>query len=363
MRFKIFFLKYPHWAVCALVVVLNSFYWFAVASDRYVSHANVVLESPQLSQPQLNFGALLSGASGNADMLILRDYMRSTDMLKLLNKELGFSSKYSDDRIDFFSRLSSANAPLEVMHDYFLKRVSVEVDDYAGVLRVDVEGFDPKTAHAVNETLLSEGEKHMNALGRQLAQEQVKFLEKQVDQLRAGYKEAQQSLLDYQNDNGLVSPTGTVESLSSVVASLQAKRAKLEAEKNALMSYQSANAPQVVRVNSEIQAIAKQISNEQSRLAANSGTALNAISSEYQSLQLEAKFAQESYSGALAALESTRIEAARKLKQLSILQSPTLPEYPEMPKRLYNSVLFGLIALFVAFIINMLIVIVKDHRD
>ena len=65
----------------------------------------------------------------------------------------------------------------------------------------------------------------------------------------------------------------------------------------------------------------------------------------------------------LAALENTRIEAARKLKQVSVLQSPTLPEYPVEPKRLYNSVVFALIALFVGLIGQMLVLIIEDHKD
>jgi len=357
--------KYLHWILCLVAIVVVSCYWALWASDRYVSHANVVLESPQISSPTLSFSSLLTGnASANlADMLLLRDYLRSVDMLKLLIDEVDFRNHYANSGADFFSALNDENAPLEELHEYYLSRVSVELDDYAGVLRVDVEAFTPEKAHQIAQLLLEQGERHMNAMGQRLAEEQVRFLEQQVALLEDKFQRTRDALLDYQNANGLVSPTGTVESLNSVVASLEGQLAVAKARKSALASYQSARSPEMVRVESEIRALKDQIGQERERLARQSGNALNSISSEYQNLMLRAQFAQDSYSGALAALENTRIEAARKLKQVSILQTPTLPEYPEQPERLYNSVVFAVIALFVTLILNMLILIVKDHRD
>jgi capsular polysaccharide transport system permease protein len=354
-----------HWIVCLIAIVVVSLYWALWASDRYVSHANVVLESPQLASPTLSVSSLLSGGatSNLADMLLLRDYMRSVDMLKLLVEEADFRNHYANSGADFFSALGDVNAPLEELHDYFLSRVSVELDDYAGVLRVDVEAFDPEEANKIAQLLLDEGERHMNLMGQRLAEEQVRFLEQQVALLEEKFQQTRDALLDYQNANGLVSPTGTVESLSSVVSGLEGQLAIAKARKSAMASFQSARSPEIVRVNSEIKALTNQIAQEQQRLARQSGNALNSISSEYQTLMLRAQFAQDSYSGALGALENTRIEAARKLKQVSVLQTPTMPEYPEQPERLYNSVVFAVIALFITLIINMLILIVKDHRD
>jgi len=50
-----------HWIVCLIAIAVVSLYWALWASDRYVSHANVVLESPQLASPTLSVSSLLSG--------------------------------------------------------------------------------------------------------------------------------------------------------------------------------------------------------------------------------------------------------------------------------------------------------------
>ncbi|WP_339927244.1 chain-length determining protein [uncultured Cobetia sp.] len=362
---KHFLKKYPHWGLCLFSIFVVSFYWTFWASDRYVSEANVVLESPQVSMPSLDVSSLLTGggSSNSQDMLLLRDYLLSTDMLKYLVKNADFRKHYAGSGADFFTRLRDEDAPLEKLHEYYQKRVSVELDSYAGVLRIKVEAFTPEKAHQIASLLLSQGEAQMNLLGQRLAQEQVEFLEQQVAVLEKRFNATREALLSYQNENGLVSPTATVESLSTVVATLEGQLASLKARRSALSSYQSKRSPEVIRVNSEIKALNDQIESERNRLARQGGNALNALSSDYQTLQLKAEFAQQSYSGALEALETTRIEAARKLKKITTLQMPTMPEYSAVPRRLYNTIVFVCIALFVSVILSMISLIISDHRD
>jgi len=359
---KQFLKKQPHWALALVAIILVSGYWFFWATDRYLSRATVVLESPQIAAPEISFSSLLTGAGSSQDLLLLREYLLSVDMLKRVQESLNFRAHYSQNG-DIFSRLQDADAPIEELHEYYLKRVEIEMDEYAGVLNVKVQAYTPGFAYAFVQLLLAAGERHMNEMGQRLAEGQVKFLEKQVEKLEERFDKSRQALLDYQNENGLVSPTGTVESLNSVIATLEGRLAVLKAQKSALGSYQSARSSEMVRINSEIDALKKQIEQERNRLAGQAGGALNTLSSEYKMLELRAQFAQESYSGALAALENTRIEAARKLKQVSVLQSPLMPEYPTKPDRLYNASVFAIITVFLAFILSMLVMIVRDHRD
>ncbi len=356
--------RYPSWFICLAAILVMTFYWSFWASDRYVSQANVVLESPQIAAPTLDFSSLLSGSGGKSnDILLLRDHLLSVDMLHKVDEAFDFRAHYADSEIDFFSRLYDRQAPIEELHKYYLKRISVELDDYAHVLRIHVQAFSPKVANGIAKLLLEQGELHMNQMGQRLAEEQVSFLEKQVEVLGKNLSQTRQALLDYQNKNGLVSPTSTVESLNLVVANLESQLANMSAKRTALTSYQSTTSPSVLRVDGEIMALKQQIQQESARMAQESGDALNVVSSEYETLELKMQFAKDSYSGALGALENTRIEAARKLKQVSILQTPTYPEYAIKPDRVYNSVVFAVIALFLALIFQMLILIIEDHRD
>jgi len=80
-------------------------------------------------------------------------------------------------------------------------------------------------------------------------------------------------------------------------------------------------------------------------------------------LEIKAKFALDIYSNALSALESTRAESVRKLKQISILQSPTLAEYSIEPRRVHNAISFVLMAILITLIIQLLETVVREHKD
>lgn len=357
------FIKHqPHWALALLAIVLVSFYWFVWAEDRYLSRATVVLESPQIAQPDLDFSSILTGSSGDKDLLLLREYLLSVDMLKQVQEKLDFRQHYSENG-DIFSRLRNADTPIEKLHDYYKRRVSVEMDEYAGVLNINVEAYSSDFAQAMVKELLKAGEEHMNDMGQRLAQEQVAFLEKQLKRLENRLDDARAKLLEFQNKEGLISPTSTVESLNKVVATLEGELARLRAQRDALSSYQSVTSSDMQRVQAQIDSMHEQIEKQRDRLAKATGESLNRISSQYETLDLKAQFAQETYSSALNALESTRLEAARKLKQVSVLQSPLQPEYATRPERLYNSTIFAIVVLFLALIANMLVLIIRDHRD
>ncbi|MBF8223910.1 chain-length determining protein [Halomonas sp. 328] len=360
---KDFLKRNPYWGLCILMIVVVAGYWSWWSTDRYVSRATVVLESPQIAAPEMSFASIFGGAGGaSSDLLLLREHLLSVDMLRRVQDHLDLRTHYSSQG-DFFSRLRDASAPIEDLHRYYQRRVKIDMDEYAQVLKIEVQAYDPEFAHRLATLLLQEGESHMNQMGQRLAEEQVRFLERQLERLSERLDSARLELLDYQNEHGLVSPTHTVESLNQVVATLEGDLARLQARRSALASFQSAQSSEMVRVESEIRALREQIANERDRLAQAAGDSLNRISAEYQTLELRAQFAQETYSSALAALENTRIEAARTLKQVSVLQSPVFPEYAVEPRRLYNITVFAIIALFVTFIINMLVLIVRDHRD
>ncbi|CAM3611883.1 chain-length determining protein [Halomonas lysinitropha] len=359
---KAFIKTHPHWALAILAIVLVSGYWFLVAQERYLSRATVVLESPQIAQPDISFSSMLTGTSGNQDLLLLREYLLSVDMLKRAQQEMDVRTHFSENG-DVLARLRDAQAPIEDLHQYYLRRVTVEMDEYAGVLNVRVQAYSPEFAHDMVALLLEAGEAHMNEMGRRLAEEQVRFLEEQLRRLEGRLEDARAKLLEFQNREGLVSPTSTVESINQVVATLEGELASVQAQRQALGSYQSEQSSEMRRVQAQINALRDQIEKQRDRLAQATGESLNRISAQYETLELKAQFAQETYSSALAALENTRLEAARKLKQVSVLQSPLMPEYATKPDRLYNSTLFAIVTLFLALIASMLVLIVRDHRD
>jgi capsular polysaccharide transport system permease protein len=352
--------------IAVISSLLAAIYWLLIASDRYVSESHIIIQRTDLSGGQaMDFTSLLGGAvnGSRADQLLLRDHLRSVDMLKKLDAKLNLRAHYSDWKRDPLSRMWFQDASMEWFHRHYLSQISIEFDDYAGLLIIKANGFDPKTAHEIASLLVEEGERFMNAMAHDLAQDQVSFLEKKLDQMNTRAMQARQAVLAYQNKEGMVSPQSTAENIAGIVARLEGQRTELETQRSALQAYLVANHPNIVQLNQQISAVEKQIGQEQAKLTSPTGKTLNKTVEEFQRLQMEAAFTQDVYKTALVALEKGRIEAARTIKKVSVLQYPTLPEYPLEPRRFYNTLVFMLVALMLASVAHLLAAIIRDHKD
>lgn len=357
----------PIWFVAFVFFGVMTAYWLFVASDRYVSTAHIVIQRTDLATGATtgDLAGLIGGVSGanRADQLMMRNYLLSIGLLQKLDKELDLRSHFSDWRRDPFSRFLFANAPVEWLHRYYLSRVSVELNDYDGVLVVNAQAYTPDMAKAISEKLVLEGERFMNNVANSLAQTQVDFLENQVVQMYERLLGARQALLDYQNNKGIASPMSTAESTAAIVAKLQASLTELETQKSALQSYLVASHPSLVQLNQQIAAVEKQMAYEQNKLTSPNGRPLNKTVEEYQRLEMQAVFADAVYKTALSALERGRIEATRTIKKISVVQAPSLPEYPLEPRRFYNTLVAFMTAFLLAGIAHLLWAVVKDHQD
>lgn len=351
--------------IAATAIVLAIVYWGFIASDRYVSEASIEIERTDMAVGSLDFGSLVSGVGGvrSKDQLLLREYLRSLDMLNKLDEKLNLREHYSNSSRDPLSRMWGKERRQEIFYQHYLSRTSIELDEYSGLLLIKVQAYEPKMAKAIADMLVSEGERYMNELGHAVAKDQVAFLEKQVAEMGRRAIEARRELLSYQNANGMLSPQSLAETLQGTLNRLESQLTDLKARRAALLGYLSPEAPGVIEITLQIKAIEKQIEQEQGRLTSTKGKTLNVTVEEYQRLEWAARFAEDVYKTALVALERGRVESLRTLKKVAVLQSPSLPDYPLEPRRLYNIVAFTLAALLLAGIIHLLAAIIRDHRD
>lgn len=353
--------------IATVASLCAAFYFLLLASDRYVSQANVVVERTRIAGPSgMNFDGLLSGfvSSGNrADQMLLRDHLLSIDMLKKLDARLHLRAHYSDWHRDPLSRLWFSDTPIERFHDYFMDRVRIDYDDYDGVLELRVEAFDPKTAHAIVVEMLRNGEAFMNETDHKLAQAQIDFLEGEVKRMSARDQRARQALIDFQNREGIVSPENRLRSVEGIINQLEAHKSALQVRMTTLQSYLVPDHPDVVAIRQQMDAIDAQIEAERKKATASGNSALNRKTERFQKLQQEANFTHALLQTTLAALENGKVDAARTVKKISAMQSATMPEAATQPRRLRSTITFALIAFMMAGISLLLISIVRDHFD
>lgn len=342
--------------------------YFLFASDRYVSKAIVQIQTTQnASDPSMDITALITGGAAGmaamADQLLLREHLMSVDMLKKLDKEYNLRAHFSDSSHDIASRMWFEDASIEWFHRHFLNRVSIEFDEYAGVLRIDTQAYDPKMARDITATLVKEGERYMNELSHDLARAQMAFLEMQVENAQKQMQQARSELLEFQNKKGLASPKSTLESIHKILEGLEGQRTKLQTQIAALPANLDRNHPTRKSLTQSLRATEKQIAHEKARLAANTGKPLNSLVEEENRLALELEFKQDVYKSALLGLEKGRIDAARAIKRVSVLQSPTEPEYAWEPRRIWGVTVTLILGLLILGMVNLLRSVVLDHVD
>jgi capsular polysaccharide transport system permease protein len=352
------------WQAAAALIAVFTVYWGLLAANRYVSEAHIVIESLQVPPGPTDLRALVTGGGASKDILLLRDYLLSTDMLKILDAKLQLREHYSDS-YDLLSRMLYKDIAFEWFHRHYQKRVEAEYDEYSGLLVIRTQAYSRDKAHAIAAALVAEGERFMNELAHRLAREQVAFAEREVGGLNRRLLQSRQVLIAFQNKHGLVSPAATVESLSAVAARLDGELAGLQARRRALESYLTPAAPELVQINTQVRAVEQQITAERARLAApnGNGKTLNRVAEEYDRLLIDAAFQQDVYKTALAALERARIDASRTLKKVSVIQAPTMPEFSLEPARFYTITVYLIATLLLAGILHLLFDIIREHRD
>lgn len=339
-------------------------YWLLVASDRYVSQATVIIQrTDQISSPGIAIPGVSPGNTNAADQLLLREYLLSEDMLAKLDATLDLRSHYSNWRRDPVSRMWFKDAPTEWFYQYWLNRIQVDYDDYSGVLRIKAQAYDAKTAQAIVNLMVELGEAHMNEIGHRLAYSQVEFLSRETTTAHDRLLDATQKLIDFQNRKGLVAPQTTAENLNALIDKLEAQKTDIQTQLASLPANLNANQPMVVMLKKSLSAVQQQIAQRRAELASPSSSTLNYTVEEFQRLKMQTDFTQDLYKTALSSLEQGRMDAARTLKIVSILQSPTKPTYPLKPERFYNALVTLLIGLAMIGVVKLMESIILDHVD
>ncbi|MDR0580394.1 MAG: capsule biosynthesis protein [Campylobacteraceae bacterium] len=362
-RVGVWFLTRSFTIVVTIPFALAIIYYLFFAADRYVSESIIsVKQAGESSSSAAGFAAIVGiNTHSKEDTLYLREYMHSLDMLKNLEKEINLREIYTAEKLDFLYRFYSF-LPQEDFLEYYKSRVAIVYDDMSGLLKVNVEAFKPKDAQALSILILKNSEIFVNELSHIMSRKQLEFAEWELKKSENRLSAAKEAILKFQNTYGIFNPIEQAQSLAALTLEFGAELAKKEAELTALSSYLQDNAPQIVTLKSEIEAIKRQIKKESGRVAANSDDSTNILASKYQTLIVEADFAQELYKLALSAVEQARIESAKQIKHLSVIQQPSMPQSAKYPREIYNLITLLAILFLLYGITRLIKATIEDHK-
>ncbi|WP_444888139.1 hypothetical protein [Microbulbifer sp. JMSA008] len=346
---------------------LVGIYYIFFVSERYVSNTQLIVKdtaSSQVSSSSMSF--LIPGMKvDNQDTFLVVNYIQSLDMAQYLNRELKLVDYYQGAHLDMFSRLDK-DATQEDYLKYYREHIVVAHDETTGIITIEMQAFDPSFARLLVETVTQKAEDFVNSVSNQLAEKQVAFVKSEVDIAQEKLRVTKQSILDFQNNNNVVSPEELTKGISSIIQNLEARLAEQRAKLTAAKSYLNADSSQIVSMQAEIGALQKQIEQEKIRLVGigdeEGEQRLNTLGSRFQNLELDLQFATDAYAASLKALETARMEASGQLKHLMVVTQPSLAEEAEYPHRLYNLISLTIVLLLLYGIGVMLDASIRDHR-
>lgn len=348
--------------IVIIPILMLLFYYLFIATDKFVSESKVTIKQTGQQPSSFNIGFLsLGGLSTREDTMFLKEYILSHDMLDYLERKLGLRNLYQSKKIDFFQRLSS-DATQEEFLKYFQKNiVKVMFDDVSGILTIKVFSFSPEDAKRINEAILEQCERYINAISHKIAKEQMNFIEQELSYANQKMQIAKNNLIKFQNTYKVMDPTQEAQAKAALISQLEAQLANQEAQLKTLLTYLKEDSFQVQALKNQIKALREQIEKEKAKTVGGD-TRLNKLALEYLKLKLDADFAADVYKATLSAFETTRVEASRKLKNLVIIASPNLPEEALYPRKAYNLTLATVLLLLIYGILRIVIGIIKEHR-
>src|SRR5204862_2569638 len=111
----------------------------------------------------------------------------------------------------------------------------------------------------------------------------------------------------------------------------------------------------------DIAALESQVSIEKDRLSGVSTSSISELDAQYRDIQLNLEFVTTMYKSNLSQLEQARIEAARRVKFLVVVASPSIADQSQYPNRPFVIIAGAVVFLALYFIAALVLSIIREH--
>ena len=352
-------------ATVLLPTILAGIYFGMIASDIYISESRFVVRSPQRQAPT-GISALIQGsgfARSQDDTYSVHDYMRSRDALKQLDEQYSLNEKFSSADIDMLSRFAGLDwdNSFEALHQYYQKRVAVDLDTLSSISTLKVSAFSADDAYLINQKLLQMSEDLVNTLNERGRQDMIRFAAEEVKIAEQNAKAATLAMSKYRGEKAVFDPEKQSALQLQQVSKLQDELIATKTQLAQVRSLTRDN-PQIPALQNRVNSLVAEIDAETAKVAGGERS-LSSKSAEYERLVLDRAFAEKQLGTAFASLEQARNDAQRKQLYLERIVQPSRPDVAVEPRRMRNIFATFILGLMAWGILSLLLAGVREHRD
>src|SRR6516162_7373072 len=352
------------WAIVGLPALIAGVYYFAIASDLYLSEAKFIVRSPKQVQAS-GIGALLQSTGlGRAteDTSAVQDFIMSRDAVRKLEQKDDLRSVFNRPDGDFVTRFPGIlfwRKDFEALfwrYDHF---VAVETDTSAGVTALRIKAYRPEDAHTLASALLSYSEQLINELNERARRDALETARREVYRAEQRIAEIQTELTAYRVKQKMLDPKSASSGVLELIGQMNAAQANARTQLGELLN-NSPNSPQIPLVKNRIASLDKLIAEERAKLSGATDSVVAALT-EYERLNLQQELAQKALASAFTSLEAARIEAQRQQLYLETIAQPNLADYPLYPRRAISFAVVVASCLIVYGIAWLLVASAREH--
>jgi len=344
--------------------LIATVYYGFLATPQYESVSSFTVQSADGSVPA-SIEMLIAAVPGNSaarDSLLVQQYILSRDMLRHLSDEHGFVEHYTDSEIDFASRLDP-DASFEERFEYYQDRVEIDYESQSGILTLRVRAFDADKAQELARAILAASESMVNQMMLQARRDRIELAQREVTSAEERLGEARQAILELQAERSELNPEASAEALYGVRGNLETELATARAELATMRATLQPGAPALVQQQQRVSALARQVEEQNQRLAGTEEGGLSEAIASFEPAMAEKEFAQRAYQSALKSLEVARLEADRQHRYVVTIAEPSLPDYPEYPKVLLSILTVFVLSFALLSIGTLLVASVREHAN
>jgi len=342
---SVFYRRKSFWFVCGLPSICIAIYLIFLATPRYESEALVKVYSATDGMSGSSAGTSLGG-QGMPGSYVLKDFIQSWDCLHQLDTKKLRDAWISGDFIDGFGGIASFFSTNDMrLWDYYRKKVSVQVDEVSGTVKVNVQGYEPKFVHQLNEQILGIADNTLKQSGIKAYRADAEMLKDKIALDRHRLSELFKQMAIFQKMHGIADFDTAYASVLSTIDAFQQARLSV-VSKGAAAGFLAERSQQFAAVKSQLDAIDSNIAKQHDYVASK----LAPIYSEYAGLR-----SQIQESTALLNLDNQNLLSSQELAlrnayYMDVIEKPVMPTNATEP-RIFKWLSITLIVTFVAYLI------------
>ncbi len=316
------------------------YYFYRIATPMYASDSAYSILQADGGGGAI--GGLLSGTqfATAQDSVSTQEFLESKDALERLEKDIGFSEIFKQDWIDPIQRLPE-NASLEDTYKLYRRMVTIGYDPSDGIVRMEVAAPEPETAVELSQLLISYAEERINSLSGLKREDQMRDAREGFEAAQDERRRAQEALIELQLQGALLDPENVIAGLRGRINEIEVAIQDKELELAALQDNRRPNQAKVDGVSADIarlEVVLAELNAEM--LDASAGeNSLARLSVRIQMAQADLAARDMMLQTAMQQMETTRSEANRKVRYLTVSVNPVEAQDPTYPRKFENTIL------------------------